>query len=173
MKLILAEFFTKHGEDIYKRWIELFWKKFGVAEPFLRRETDQFTNPFSYHINECFYRIVDFLGKELNFEELDPYLDKLAQIRATQESSVSRAFYFLIELKSLIRERWGEVITKEYGINAWLELEDVIDALMMRLCDYYLKYRERLWEVKLYEWKRNNYLLLKRAGLLANEEIKN
>jgi hypothetical protein len=29
-----------------------------------------------------------------------------------------------------------------------------------------MKYRERLFEIRYEEWKRNNYLLLKRAGLV-------
>lgn len=173
MKLILADFFSRHKEDICNRWLELFWKKFGVAEPYLRREFDQFTNPFSYHINECFTKIVESLSREFTYEELDPYLEKIAQIRATQESSLSRALYFLIDLKSLIRERWGDFITKEYGLSAWLEFEDLLDALFMRLSDYFVKYRDRLWEVRIYEWKKNHYLLLKRAGLLADEELVN
>lgn len=35
--------------------------------------------------------------------------------------------------------------------------------------DFYLKHRERMYEIKIEEWKRNHYLLLKRAGLILED----
>jgi hypothetical protein len=45
-------------------------------------------------------------------------------------------------------------------------MEDLINSLMVLTFDFYMKYRERLFEIRYEEWKRNNYLLLKRAGLV-------
>lgn len=172
MKLILADFFEENREAIFKSWCDLFWSKFREGESYLRRGADPFENPFAYHIHEAFQKILEYLGKDFNIEDLDPYLDKLAQIRATQEPYLTKALYFLIDFKSLLREKWGDKITEEYGLAAWLEIEDLLDALLLRLGDFYLKYRERLLELKVEEWKRNNYLLLKRAGFFVEDREK-
>lgn len=172
MRLILADFFEENREVIFKSWCDLFWSKFREGEAYLRRGADPFENPFAYHIHEAFQKILEHLGKDFKIEELDPYLDKIAQIRASQEAYLTTALYFLIDLKSLLRERWGDKITEQYGLAAWLEFEDLLDALLLRLGDFYLKYRERLLELRVEEWKRNNYLLLKRAGFFAEDREK-
>ncbi|MCS7149309.1 MAG: RsbRD N-terminal domain-containing protein [Caldimicrobium sp.] len=166
MKLVLGEFFQDHKDDIFQRWIDLYWSKYGESKTYLKKGADPFQNPFAFHVEECFKGILDFLSEELNFSFIDPYLEKLAQLRATQEGSLSLALSFLIDLKALIREHWGEEIVQRYGINAILEFEDLLSALLLRVGDYYLKYRERIYDLKIEEWKRNHYLLLKRAGLL-------
>ncbi|MFN3568184.1 MAG: hypothetical protein ACK4UR_04650, partial [Caldimicrobium sp.] len=103
-------------------------------------------------------------------DNFDMYLNKLAQIRAVQERLPSIAAIFFIDLKKVIRENLGDKIISKYGVYSLLELEDKIDSLMIRFIDYYNEYRERLYEVRLEEWKRNHYLLLKRAGLITNKE---
>ncbi|MCS7198788.1 MAG: RsbRD N-terminal domain-containing protein [Caldimicrobium sp.] len=169
MKLVSREFFLENRDNIFKRWITLFWDKFEESKAYLiKGGSDPFQNPFAYQVEEAFRKILDFFCEELDFESLDPYLERLAQLRATQENTLSLALNFLIDLKSLLRETWGEEIVQRYGLYALLEIEDVISALLLRLADYYVRYKERLYDLKVDEWKRHHYLLLKRAGLIES-----
>lgn len=156
---------------IYKYWLKSFWESFGESSAYLSREVDQFTNPFGYHVEECFKGILEAITGEFDWQVLDPYLEKLAQIRAVQEGVPSKAVKFFVDLKGIIRENFGDDILKKFGLEAFLRLEDRINALLIRYVDFYQRYRERLFEIRLDEIKRNNFLLLKRAGLIVEQEV--
>lgn len=159
----------KEYVSILKLWLKAFWARFGEGAVYFHKEVDQFTNPFGYHIEESFRGILLGLSEEFSWENFDPYLDKLAQIRAVQERVPSLAVGLFLDLKKVIRETLGERIITKFGFATLLELEDKINSLIVRFMDYYQAYRERIYEVRLEEWKRNHYLLLKRAGIITNE----
>lgn len=166
-------FIEKHKGTILKLWLNSFWERFGEAAAFFKKEIDQFTNPFAYHIEESFRGLVEALGEEFSWDKIDPYLDKLAQIRAVQEVTPSTACLFFLDLKKILREHYGEKIIEDFGVRPFLELEDKINSFLLRFIDFYQRYRERLYEIRLEEWKRANYLLLKRAGLIGEFESQN
>ncbi len=163
-------FLESRSIDILNHWIRTFWESFGESAPFFRKEIDQFTNPFGYYIEEAFREILQALIVDFSWERVDPYLEKLAQIRSVQETLPSQAAKFFLDLKKIIRERFGDQIIEEFGFGSLLEWEDKINCLLIRFMDFYQKYRERLYEVRLEEFKKNNYLLLKRAGLIWDGE---
>ncbi|MFN4196888.1 MAG: RsbRD N-terminal domain-containing protein [Caldimicrobium sp.] len=160
----------KEYNNILKLWLKAFWSRFGDIAVYFQKEADQFTNPFGYHIEKSFREILQGLCEDFSWDNFNPYLENLAQIRAVQEKVPSLAANFFLDLKKVIRETLGERIISEYGIASFLELEDKINSLLLRFMDYYHQYRERLYEVRLEEWKRNQYLLLKRAGFIFNEK---
>lgn len=163
------DFWQSNRSKLLELWINKFYEEFGESAYYFKKEIDPFTNPFGYHIRVSFEKILDYLLGELNWEEIDETLQKLAQIRAVQESLPSRASKMFLILKGIIREYLGEEILKRFGVASLLDLEDRINAFMVRYFDFYQAYRERLYELKVEEFKRNNYLLLKRAGLLDDD----
>jgi len=158
-------------DQIFNKWLDKFLSEFGESAYFLQKEVDPFTNPFGYHLRDCFEKIVNFLFKrDFKWEEIEPVLEKLSQIRAVQENLPSRAGRLFLILKGILREMAGEKSLDSKTIAELLELEDRIEALMMRYFDFYQSFRERLYEIRIEEFKRNNYLLLKRAGLILEKE---
>jgi len=157
--------------QIFNKWLDRFLEEFGESAYFLKKEIDPFTNPFGYHLRDCFEKIVDFLfEKDFKWEKIEPVLEKLSQIRAVQENLPSRAGRLFLILKGILREMAGEKSLDSKSIAELLELEDRIEALMMRYFDFYQGFRERLYEIRIEEFKRNNYLLLKRARLILENE---
>jgi len=169
--LNIHDFLEENRDKILEFWLNRFWDDFGESAYYLKKEVDQFTNPFGYQIRECFEKIVESLYQELNWKEIEPVLDKLAQIRAIQENLPSKAGKVFLILKEIIRDNFGDDILNKLGISALLEIEDKISAYMLRYFDFYQNYRERLYQLKVDEFKRNNYLLLKRAGLILEDEV--
>ncbi|MEZ0344714.1 MAG: RsbRD N-terminal domain-containing protein [Caldimicrobium sp.] len=160
------DFLQLKKSEILELWINKFWEDFGESAYYFKKEIDPFTNPFGYHIRECFEKVLNSLCGDINWEEMEETLQKLAQIRAVQESLPSKASKMFLILKGIIRDRIGEEILNKFGISHLLDLEDRINAFMLRYFDFYQSFRERLYELKVEEFKRNNYLLLKRAGLI-------
>ena len=161
------EFLEEKREDILKKWKSIFWDSFGEeAKRFLSKEVDRFQNPFGYRIDECFDGLIKELFGEFNWEEVDYFLNRLVQIRAIQEETPSKALYLFIQLKSIIRDKLGEEIIKKFGIEEFLKLEDRINTLIICSFDHFTKYRELLYKNRFEEWKRNNFMLLKKAGIV-------
>jgi hypothetical protein len=164
--LELKEFLQENQSKLLELWLNKFWADFGESAYYFKKEIDPFTNPFGYHIRVAFEKILKALIEELNWDEIDEALQKLAQIRAVQENIPSKAGKLFLILKGIIRENLGKEILENFGISSLLNLEDKINVLMLRYFDFYQDYRERLYELKVEEFKRNNFLLLKRAGLI-------
>ena len=160
------DYFQSKKHELLELWINKFWEEFGESAYYFKREIDPFTNPFGYHIRVCFEKVFDSLCGDVNWGEIEEALQKLAQIRAVQESLPSKASKMFLILKGIIRDRIGDEILNKFGISYLLSLEDRINIFMLRYFDFYQTYRERLYELKVEEFKRNNYLLLKRAGLI-------
>ncbi len=136
---------------------------------FLEKETDRFENPLGYRLEEGLKGLVAQLAGDLVWEKVDYYLDRIVKIEAVQSRRPSEALAFLFYLKSAVREEAGEEILREFGPEALLEVEDRIDAMMLRAFNHYMQAREKLNEIKFQEWKSRLYLLLKRAGYLYDE----
>jgi len=84
-----------------------------------------------------------------------------------QNFSPSQAAGFIFLLKKTIRERlWHEL----KQLDAWeqfVALESRIDGLALASLDLYTKCREKLFEIKLQDLRREQVQLLKRAQLIV------
>ncbi|MFN3407161.1 MAG: RsbRD N-terminal domain-containing protein, partial [Caldimicrobium sp.] len=127
----------KEYGTILKLWLKAFWARFGESAAYFQKEADQFTNPFGFYIEESFRNILQGLCEDFYWDNFNPSLDKLAQIKAVQEKVPSIAASFFLDLKKVIRETLGERIISEYGVSSLLELEDKINSLLIRFMDYY------------------------------------
>ncbi len=168
---LYSEKFRKYLENkqeyFLKKWKENFWESLGEeAKRFFTKEVDRFQNPVGHRIEECFKGLIEVLCGEFEWEKAQNCLERLMQLRAVQETIPSRALNLFLQLKRIIREEVGWEIISRFGIEEFLKLEDRINALIIKAFDYFIKFRERLYEIKFNEYKRNTFLLLKRAGLV-------
>jgi len=163
----LREYLESKKSGIYKEWLERFWRSFGKeSEKFFKREVDRFQNPFGYRVEETFQGLIDVIFGDFDWEKANYFLDRLVQLRAIQETEPSKALHLFFLLKEIIREDFGEDFIEKFGIFEYLRLEDKIDILLLKAMDYFLSYRERLYQIRYDEWKRNRFLLLKKAGII-------
>jgi len=163
----IQEYLEGKKAGVYKEWLQRFWKSFGKeSEKFFKKEVDQFQNPFGYRMEEVFKGLVDLVLGDFDWEKANYFLDRLVQVRAVQESEPSKALHLFFILKDVIREKFGEDFIDRFGVFEYLRLEDKINVLLLRAMDYFLSYRERLYKIRYDEWKRNRFLLLKKAGLI-------
>lgn len=158
----------ENHSKILKLWKERFFSDIfeEEAKSYFLKEVDPFQNPLASRIDEIFASILKEIKPEFSLDALLPYLERLAQLLAVHAPSAKRAMGTFLKLKGIIRENFGNEILERFGVEGLLLMEDLINSLMVLTFDFYMKYRERLFEIRYEEWKRNNYLLLKRAGLV-------
>jgi hypothetical protein len=117
---------------------------------------DPFTNPMVHTVYTELESLVDIiLGSDA-----DPTaaLDGIIRIKAVQEESPTQALSFLFKLKEIIRKRARDMRVDEAMSRELVELDVRIDDLGLRGFDIYMQCREQLFQIKLDEFKRNNFV---------------
>jgi len=150
-----------HILDTYPPETAKLWKNKG---------RDPFHNPVAVRSREAVEAVVDYLVKSKDDEALKAvldYLDEMVRVRAVQNFAPSQAAGFLFLLKKTVRERLWNDLTRLGAWEQFVALESRIDGLALASLDLYAKCREKLYEIKLAELKREHMQLLKRAQLIV------
>ncbi|HIE33265.1 MAG TPA: hypothetical protein EYP81_04380 [Thermodesulfobacteriaceae bacterium] len=170
MSMRAKELLKEKEGEIFKLWQDKVYSLFPEETVrFLKKETERFENPLGYRLEEGLKGLLSQFTEEFSWEKVDYYLERILKIQAVQSLRPSEALSFLYYLKSVVREVVGERILEEYGPEGLLEVEDHIDAVILRAFNQYMAAREKLNELKFQEWKSRLFLLLKRAGYIYDE----
>ncbi len=151
---MLQQFIKDNRESILNKWID---QTINTYEPemvtFLKKETNQFSNPVRNTIFTSLKKVLDGILNDMNIEECHQGLEEIVKLRAVQSFSPSQALNFIFEFKKVIREELQKnnpeaVIYKELNV-----FEDKFDKLIGLSFDSYSKYREKIFEIRIKEIK--------------------
>jgi hypothetical protein len=121
---------------------------------FLARETDPFRNPVGHTLRQALAILVEELLIGMDREKVTAALDSVVQIRAVQDFTPSRSMEFLFQLKPILAQ---------HAPGPRLEqLHARVDEMALLALDLYVKYRERIFEIRYNEAKRRVYVLERR-----------
>ncbi|MBI4822971.1 MAG: RsbRD N-terminal domain-containing protein [Nitrospirae bacterium] len=159
--------------EILGRWFDAILDTYPAdTASFLKNQKDRFHNPVGYTIYEGIAGIFDEIIKEAgDFDGASPFLDNIIRIRAIQDFAPSSAVSFVVLLKRIIRDELKAangafaVSSEELSL-----LDSKIDNLVLLSFDIYMGCRERLYEIKANEVKRNTFRLLQRAKLICEAQ---
>jgi len=149
-----------HILDTYPPETAKLWKKGG----------DPFHNPVAVRSHEAAAAVVDYLVEshdENALEKVLEYLDELVRVRAVQNFTPSQAAGFIFLLKKSVRETLWNDLTRLGVWEEFVALESRIDGLALACLDLYAKCREKLYEIRLGDLKREYTQLLKRAQIVV------
>ncbi len=117
---------------------------------FLLQEKDRFRNPVGYALRNGLPVLLEELLGGMNAERITPILDEIMRMRAVQDFAPSRALWFLFALREVIGENHPDLATPELAAR--------IDRLALQAFDLYVDCRERMFEIRVREANRRNYL---------------
>ena len=113
--------------------------------------------PLAQALSEVLGEVLDALGESP--ETLNEALNRLLRILAVQSFPPSRAMSLFFELKSILREiAPGDVKQKH-----WDELQTGIERLTLEAFDSYMVHREKIYQLKVEESKRQTFMMSRRA----------
>ena len=113
--------------------------------------------PLAQALSGVLGEVLDALGESP--ETLNEALNKLLRILAVQSFPPSRAMSLFFELKSILREiAPGDVKQKH-----WDELQTGIEHLTLEAFDSYMVHREKIYQLKVEESKRQTFMMSRRA----------
>lgn len=175
LETYILENFTTIEKEWFKRLIETYPPD---TTQFLRRQKDAMANPVGSSVRQgmegvlkCLVdgaRSIESGRMVLNREKLGPFLDRIIRIRALQNFSPSDSLYFIIELRNIFRSR----LAKAKGLSEEdkTALELAMEEMLFLGFDIYTTCRERLFEIKVKDEQRKNYMLLRKANIICETE---
>jgi hypothetical protein len=164
---MLKDLLLQKKDNIVKKWLKEILDTYPAeTSRFLQKEKDRFHNPLGYTISQEIKVLYDELFHVKNSDKLFTSLDNILKIKAVQEFSPSQAITFIYLLKKVIRKECITSIRKDNLFEELLEVENKIDKIALYSFDIYMKYRERLYKIKVNEVKRGVSSFLKRSKLV-------
>jgi hypothetical protein len=101
--------------------------------------------------------LYDALLSEGDDEEARAALDEFVKIRAVQEFAPSEAIAFILSLKQAIREA---VSADDPDSGSLVGVESRIDRFLLEAFDSYMASREKLYQIRADELKRQSFVAL-------------
>ena len=164
----LSNLLAAKRSTIIKKWISRIIETYpDDTRRFFKREKDRFANPVGSTIAREIETLYDGLLKGDDTEKISSSLDSIIRIRAVQDFTPSQSIAFVFQLKKLIREAVGTEATSNGLLAEVQALEDKIDDTALMAFDIYSKCRQKIYDIKVNEVKRQVSRLLQRANLVS------
>ncbi len=154
-------------QEILKSWFQATVDTYPAdTARFLKSQKDPFANPVGQTTFQSLEKLVEALISEAGHDTMATALDPIMRIRAVQTMSPSQATRFVFALKRIIRDHSpGKGRKEEMG-----GLDQRIDEMALVAFDIYVACREKVFELKATESRKQFFGSLKRAGLIVETE---
>ena len=164
--MTLIEKIIEKRPVIVKRWLDMLLESYPEdSRRFFKKESDQFANPVGFTFAKELKTLLEYIVRGNLNDEASSCLESIIRIRAVQDFSPSEAIGFMFRLKEVIRD----VVGKRDSLDSD-ELEVVdrnIDRAGLLAFDIFSMYRERIYDLRVGEVRREVSRLLERANLLC------
>lgn len=130
---------------------------------FLKDKSNRFSNPIGYQTHQTIQQIIDNIIRDEEPESFLLSLENIIQIRAVQDFTPSQAIGFIFLIKKVIYTE----LYKEANSDELMDLMSRIDSLALVGFDIFMKYRERLYDIKAKELIDRTWWLLKKWNIVS------
>jgi hypothetical protein len=166
---MLEKLLSQKKEAIIKGWHKQILNVYpSDYQKLLKREKDRFANPVGSAISEGIEGLFEALLHKFDTDTCNIYLDKIIRIKAVQDFSPAGAVDFIFLLKKVVRTELKAEIRQNDLFDELLEFESKIDMLALLAFNIYLQCREKLYELRVNEFKRMTSNLLRKANLTTD-----
>jgi len=162
----LHEILRENRDEIVARWFERTIDTYpSDARRFFRNLDDPISNPVGSTIfrgmSEAFDRVLE--GGDLDTEGVRAALDDIMRVRAVQEFTAAMAVSFVFDLKVIVRHALGTQIGEKRIVEDFLTFEGRIDKLALLAFNIFMQCREKIYELRAWEFKNRTARILQRA----------
>lgn len=166
----LRDLLAEKKTSVIKKWFDLIIDNFpSDSSNFLKNQKDRFLNPLGYTISENIQGLFDELIHDTESEKIFLYLNDIMKINAVQDFSPSKAVSIIYLLKQVIKDELDDMEKNKFSEDLKF-LETKIDNLTFLSFDIYMKFKERIFDLRVNEIRNMTFGLLKRANLISEIE---
>lgn len=154
----LAEGFRNHREKIVNKWVEYTLSTY-TSSGFFIKERDTFANPVGGNVRQALGDLFPLLSKGADSKEFTQPLEQIMSIRSVQEFTPSQAVAPLNAVKHITREIFAADKERKHLVAELYDFDFSVDLAMLAAFDIYMRYRERLYQVRINEIKSGSHIL--------------
>ena len=167
--MMLANLLSKRRDAIVEAWIQLIVDAYpDDTSKVLRGVKDPFANP----VGGTYRRAIPAIFDGLVAGETGPsesMLD-LIRVRAVQQPEPARALGFVLDLRGIVREQLGREATKPEVLEELKAFDSMVEALLMSAFTCFVKCREKMYEIRVNEAKKQTAKLLERWNRMSRKQ---
>jgi hypothetical protein len=134
-----------------------------------KQNTNLFTNPVG---NSTLAALTALVGDLVVWDDADricTHLEDVIKIRAVQDFTPGKAVSFVFLLKKVIREVFAQDISRLDLASEVAALETRIDNLALMAFDIYVGCRERIYLMRIEEFKNRYHMVFRKAGITCTD----
>lgn len=154
----LTTLLTEHRKQILEAWVTRILASYSRdSARFMKRQPDRFANPVGHTIASEAERIFDALIADDDSRVTAAAAERINKIRAVQDFSASEAVSFIFLLKAAVRS----VLERELAgamTDQLLVFESKVDNVALQAFDSYMLCREKLFEIRCNDIRRQAQL---------------
>ncbi len=163
---MLNELLLQEKSAILENWIKSIIRSYPAQSAvFLKQQSDRFRNPVGFTIEAETEKVLTELLTTGDEAIMAAGLDNIVRIRSVQDFSAAEAIEFVFGLKAVIHEALADKGGSAASLSEWRALEERIDRLALQAFDIFMKCRERMYDIKVNDYKRRTQRILQRAGV--------
>jgi hypothetical protein len=160
----LTEILSANRGRILEKWLQAVIATYPAdTARFLFKEKDRFANPVGRALMDGVGGIFDCLLQN-RLHEATEFLDKIIRIRAIQDFSPSQAVVFVFFLKKVVRQELESESFDHELADALSIWEERLDQMALQAFDVYMSCREKLYELRFNEMRRQTSRLVDRIN---------
>jgi len=133
------------------------------SQTFLKEKSRQFTNPVGYTIHQAIEQIIDKIISNEPIENFILPMEEIIRIRAVQDFTPSQAVGFIFLIKKAIQDE----LEKEFESSEVLDFISRLDSLALVAFDIFMKYREKIYDLKSKELIDRTWWILKKYNIVS------
>jgi hypothetical protein len=164
----LENLLTERKSAIFKKWLDTLLESYPPdAQRFFRKEKSRFANPVGQTMATQMSQLYDGLLRGDDDAALSGCLDGIVRIRAVQDFKPSQAVAFILKLKEILRETLDREMVSNGMAVELAALEKRIDGTVLLAFDLYEQCRQKIYQLRVDECKRQVSGLMRRANLVC------
>lgn len=167
VQMTIADLLSGQKADITRKWLDALVDSYpSETRRFLRKEKSRFANPVGQTSKEEVEKLFDaFVNGQT--EKMTSALDSILVVRAIQDFTPSGAVGFLFEFRQIIRKALQGAGPGSGASGLLQEADEKLDQLLLMGFEVYSKRREKIFDLRANEIKRQVARLLERANLVC------
>jgi hypothetical protein len=159
---MLRKFLTERQDRIGELWLDSILAEYHPeAADFFKRTRDAFHNPVGSTLRTQTRAVVEGLASGSDAAALDSALESMIRIRSVQDMNPSKAVSIILKLKTVVRDEARTAGNLETISD---ELEELMDALLLRAFDLYAACREQVYSIRLNEVRNRSMKVMERLN---------
>ena len=168
-RMNLMDLLKQERQKVLEMWRERILASYPAdGMKYFDSEKDRFLNPVGTRITESVEAVFEEFVKGQSSERLSEALDGIVQIRAVQDFTPAAAVGFVYQFKQVVREVLDGHLADRNHFEQLLEIESAVDAMALLAFERYMLRRERIFQIRANEIKRQSQKLQERTN---NEDL--